>query len=127
MNNAPGALAGRRVLIAEDEFLIVDDLAHALEGCGAEVVGPVATVGEALELVASEPCLDGAVLDINLVGEMAFPVADALRARGVPFVFATGYDAHVVPPRFDGVKRCEKPMEPRRVVETLSSSMAAFG
>ena len=119
------ALADRRVPIAEDEFPIVDDLAHAFEACGADVVGPVATGGEALALAAGEPRLDGAVLDLNPMGEMAFPVADASRDRGVPFVFATGCDTRAVPPRFAQVRRCEKPVDPRLVVEALGDRVAA--
>jgi hypothetical protein len=81
--------------------------------------------GEALALVAGEPRLGGAVLDPNLMGEMAFPVADALRDRGVPFVFATGYDAHAVPPRFARVRHCEKSVDPLLVVEGSGDRVAA--
>jgi hypothetical protein len=63
--------------------------------------------------------LDGAILDINLGGEMAFPVADALMARGIPFIFATGYDAQVIPLRFTDVKRCEKPMASEQICAAL--------
>jgi CheY-like chemotaxis protein len=84
------ALAKRRVLLVEDDYFIVSDLARSFEAEGAEVVGPAATVADGLALLAEAPNLDGAVLDINLQGEMVFPLADALTARGVPFVFATG-------------------------------------
>jgi CheY-like chemotaxis protein len=83
-------LAGQRVLIVEDEMmvgLLEEDL---LLRAGCEVVGPVATVAEALQLV-SEQRLDGAVLDVNLGQEPVYPVADRLSAAGIPFVFVTGY------------------------------------
>ena len=86
---------------------------------GASVIGPAATVDDALRLVAATDRLDAAVLDVNLRGAMVYPVADALTARGVPFVFATGYDSTVIPPRFSGVKRCAKPVQFARMMRTL--------
>jgi CheY-like chemotaxis protein len=113
------SLAGRAVLVAEDEFVVAEDLVHALEQRGARIVGPAASVAHALQLVEDCASLDAAVLDINLKGEMAFPVADTLLARGVPFVFATGYDSGVVPHRYCGIVRCEKPVEPDEVARAL--------
>ena len=101
-------LAGRRVLVVEDEFFIADDLAKALSALGEEVVGPVPAVAEALRVVADER-LDLAVLDINLRGVPVFPVADALRAKNVPFVFATGYADTAIPAAYASVPRWEKP------------------
>src|SRR3712207_3309616 len=97
-------LAGRRVMVVEDEFFLADDLAQALEKLGAEVVGPVPSKDKALAFLGAEP-LDAAVLDINLKGEAVFPVADALRQQGVPFVFATGYDEASVPSSYQDVPR----------------------
>lgn len=114
------ALAGRRVLLVEDDYFIVDDMVQAFQAEGVQVIGPVASVDEALDLIATER-LDGAVLDVNLQGDLAYPVADALIARGVPFVFATGYDAASIPPRYAGVARCEKPVEPARVAQLLAA------
>ena len=102
------ALTGRSILVAEDEYFLATDLNRELRRAGATVGGPVASVERAMALIESAPRIDGAILDINLGGEMAFPVADALRARGVPFVFATGYDQATIPPRFFDVVRCEK-------------------
>lgn len=84
-----GPLAKRRILLVEDEYLIAVDLVRSFEATGAEVVGPVASVDDALDLLDDTEHLDGAVLDINLQGEMAYAVADALTARGVPFLFAS--------------------------------------
>jgi len=91
-------LEGKRILLVEDEYFIVQDLARAFSAAGATVLGPAATLSEALELVVSSGALDGAVLDINLQGEMVFPLADVLVNRGVPFVFATGYGQEAIPP-----------------------------
>jgi len=117
-NPADDTLAGRRVLVVEDEYFIADDLARALEKLGAEVVGPVPSKDKALTLLGTGP-LDAAVLDINLKGEAVFPVADALREQGVPFVFATGYDEASVPPGYQDVPRWEKPFKPDDLAKVL--------
>ena len=114
----------RRILVVEDEYLIADDLAHDLRGLGAEVVGPIASVEQALEAVKAEDRLDGAVLDINLNGEMVFPVADALRERNVPIIFTTGYDEDTIPPRFGDIQRCEKPVTLIRLKKAVADVLA---
>ena len=120
----PDALRGRRLLVVEDEYLTAAALARSREGRGAEVVGPAGSVRAALALVeAAGGRLDGAVLDINLRKERAYPVADALAARGVPFVFVTGYDARAVPDAYAGVPRCEKPVSPALLSRTLSKAV----
>jgi CheY-like chemotaxis protein len=114
------ALRGRRLLVVEDEYLIAAALEHALEDRGAEVVGPAGSVEGALRLVEAEgDRLDGAVLDINLRDERVYPVADVLAARGVPFVFLTGYDAQVIPDTYAGVPRSEKPVSTALLARTL--------
>jgi ActR/RegA family two-component response regulator len=114
------ALRGRRLLVVEDEYLIAAALERALEDRGAEVVGPAGSVEGALRLVEAEgDRLDGAVLDINLRDERVYPVADALAARGVPFVFLTGYDAQVIPDTYAGVPRSEKPVSTALLARTL--------
>ena len=116
------SLEGRRLLLVEDEFLIASDLARLLEMQGAEILGPAPSVRAALDLLSRDPPLDGAVLDVNLRGELAFPVADALRARGVPFVFATGYAAEMIPERYRAVPCCEKPFDGPEIVRALATS-----
>ncbi len=114
-----GMLTGRRLLVVEDEYFLAEDIVRGLEDRGAQVVGPVGTIDDALDLIEGTGHLDGAVLDLNLRGEMAFPVADALAERGVPFVFATGYDSAVIPPRYKGVTRCEKPIDAPKIARAL--------
>ncbi|MHC2019970.1 response regulator [Methylobacterium sp. CM6247] len=113
-------LKGLRLLIVEDEYTIASDLADALEAAGATAVGPTSSIAEALALVEAEQNLHGAVLDINLNGELVYPVADALRARSVPFVFATGYDARVIPAAYAEVPRYEKPVDTGQLARALS-------
>ncbi|WP_207103034.1 response regulator [Paracoccus shandongensis] len=105
----PQPFQGRRVLVVEDEYIIAEDLREELEREGALVLGPVASVAAALDLLQGGPRPDTAILDINLRGERVFPVADRLRAMGVPFVFATGYDAEAIPRDYADVPRIEKP------------------
>lgn len=109
----------RRVLLVEDDWLIAADLAVTFREAGADVVGPAGSVADALAMLADTPRLDGAVVDINLHGEMAWPVLDALAERGVPVVFATGYDAASIPDRYAGIPRCEKPVDPSKVARAL--------
>ena len=113
------ALSGRRVLVAEDEYYLADELDRALREAGAVVLGPVPSVEAALDLVAGEAPPDAAVLDVNLGGAMVYPVADALVARGAPFLFTTGYDQASLPARYAGVRRLEKPVEAAAILRAL--------
>jgi CheY-like chemotaxis protein len=92
-------LAGRRIFLVEDELLVAMALEATLQDFGAVVIGPIGRVKQALQ-VAREDVMDAAVLDINLAGERVFPVADVLAARGIPFVFYTGYGQEVLPPHY---------------------------
>lgn len=89
MAHQPISLADRRVLVVEDEYLIAMEMAHCLSAAGAEIVGPVANTEQALALIDAGP-LDAAVLDVNLRSKAVYVVADRLRERGVPYLFATG-------------------------------------
>jgi CheY-like chemotaxis protein len=111
-------LRGLRILVVEDEYLIADEMRRAFEDAGSEVLGPVPSVEEAIALI-NQCDIDLALLDVNLGGQPVWPVADALKDRGVHFVFATGYDASALPPRYAGVPRCEKPVDMRRVRRAL--------
>jgi PAS domain S-box-containing protein len=114
-------LAGRRVLIVEDEHAIAENLAFEITAEGGKVVGPVATVNGALDVIANTG-LDGAVIDLNLTGEMAFPVADALAARHIPFVIMTGFNARaVVPARHASVSCLQKPVTPYIICRELEA------
>src|SRR5665213_2757687 len=83
-------LAGRRILVVEDEMLVLMMAEDMLADLGCEAVTSAATVNQALALIETE-VFDAALLDMNLGGDKSFPVADALAARRVPFIFATGY------------------------------------
>jgi CheY-like chemotaxis protein len=111
-----GALNGLRVLVVEDSLLVAEVIAETLTNCGCAVVGPVPRLQRALPLARAES-LNGAVLDVNLAGEFCFPIAEALEARGVPFVFLTGYgDLDALPARFRGRPVLGKPFSPADLV-----------
>jgi CheY-like chemotaxis protein len=110
-------LTGLRVLVVEDEFLIALDLLAILDAFGCVVLGPAPTVGEALRLLAAAPP-DAALLDMNLRGVRATPVALALAAGGVPFATVTAYPG-LPEAVFDGVPLVAKPFTPERVGDAL--------
>ena len=121
----PQQLTGSRVLIVEDEYLLADEARSILSDVGAEVLGPVATVSDAYRMIEGDAAIDGVLLDVNLRGEMAFEVADALQARGIPFAFVTGYDRAALPERFSGATRLGKPVRPEQLIETFGSLTAS--
>ena len=114
-----GGLAGRRVLIVEDNSLIAGAMAHMLKTKGLDIIGPVGTVNEALALVNVCGRIDGAVLDVNLHGKMAYPVVDALRSKSVPVVFMTGYDRRSIEPDYADVPCMQKPLTAERLIRAL--------
>ena len=116
---ADSGLIDCRVLVVEDEYALAEDIRRELVEAGAVVVGPVPTIGKAMRLVQSEPRLDCAVLDINLGGEMVFPLAEALRARSIPFLFATGYDSGRTPEAYKDIPCLEKPVPPGEAARQL--------
>lgn len=96
-------LVGLRVLVVEDEGSVALLIEGMLEDLGCKVVASVATLGSAVTAARTE-ALDFAVLDINLDGELVFPVAEILKGRQLPFIFSTGYGRVGVP---EGFKDCE--------------------
>jgi len=117
------ALAGLRILVVEDEYMVAELLCTILEGFGCHVIGPCATVAEAVAAVRANK-LDCAVLDVNLDGNSSGPVAAALNAAAVPFVVATGYgDLSLMDAMFDQAPRIHKPFD---IAQLTASLQAAF-
>src|SRR5208337_285243 len=83
-------LSGLKILVVEDEPLVAMALDDSLTDSGYTVVGPASSLKTGMRLI-EEHAVDGAVLDVNLRGEMVFPLADALAKRSIPFVYVTGY------------------------------------
>jgi len=99
-----------RVLLVEDEALVAMMIQECLGDFGYQVIGPISTATEAAAR-ARDGNFEAAVLDINLGDGAVYPIAEALTARGVPFVFVTGYDAESVDARFRNVPVLQKPIE----------------
>jgi CheY-like chemotaxis protein len=118
------ALRDRRILVVEDEFLIAANLVDALESAGSIVLGPVASVDAAISKIESELHIDAAVLDLNLGGVLAFPVADLLVARKIPFIFTSGYEDSTLKTRYSQVKSCLKPYQFHAMEEALVEAMS---
>ena len=114
--------AGRRVLVVEDEALVAMLLETILEDMGCMAVGPAATVDEGLRMAADE-AIDAALLDVNVAGRQVFPVAQALKDRGVPFVFSTGYGEGGLPDEWRGQPTLQKPFTEAAVRDALMSAM----
>src|SRR3954471_24322763 len=119
MKFATEKLCGQHVLIVEDEYFLAQDLADYLQDLGVEVLGPVGTVAEALNLLESAE-VQGAILDVNLRGERVYPVAYVLRQKHVPFVFASGYGGELEPSVYGDVPRCIKPVDFSLLAKTLA-------
>ncbi len=124
----PRRLSGRRLLMVEDEFLVGMMAKQQLESLGATVIGPYARLADGLAAAKAER-FDGALLDFNLAGELAEPLADFLIALGVPFVFLTGYQRDSIDRRYANVPLLQKPIEPdslERILVSLLDTPAAL-
>ncbi len=112
-------LAGKRILVLEDDYYLARDEQALLERAGATVVGPYGR-GTESERLASAGTLDGAVVDINLGHGPNFDAARLLESRRVPMVFVTGYDAAVVPDDLAHIPRVEKPVRERDLLAAMA-------
>jgi DNA-binding LytR/AlgR family response regulator len=116
-------LAGRRILIVEDEFLLAMELELLVLRRGCLVLGPASSVAHALALIDGDRP-DAALLDVNLKGERATPIAAALIARGVPFVLITGYSRpQLSEPELRDAPRIDKPVSGRALCRAMSQAL----
>ena len=124
----PTRLAGKKVLIVEDETLIsmlFEDILNDLE---CEVVGPALNLRQATAVatvVVRLAAMDVAVLDVNLAGDPIWPVAEILADRGVPMIFSTGYGTHSLPDRWRGYPSLPKPFSFSEVETVLAGAAGA--
>lgn len=120
-------LAGRRILLAEDEGLIAIELERMLENFGCDLVGPLSSVDQVLE-AAQRGSFDGAILDVNLRGRQIFEIMPKLQELGMPIIIASGYDdVTLFPPPFRAIPRLAKPFdegELRRICERVFGNPA---
>lgn len=101
-------MASARILVVEDEFLIALDIASVLEQAGIPIIGPVSTVAEAMSAIEHED-MRGALLDAHLAGEPVGCIADALKAKGIPFAFVSGYGPEQLPAAHRDIPLVKKP------------------
>ena len=116
-------LEGRRVLLVEDETMIAMLLEDMLGDLGCKVVGPVHALAPALELAARDHAIDVAILDVNLAGRPVFELADALRGRGVPMVFSTGYGGRGLREVDRGTPVLGKPFRTGELADALRTAL----
>ncbi len=117
-------LFGRCVLVVEDEMMILLDIENVLADLGCQSVSAAATVDQALALIDAQ-AFDIAMLDVNLNGNSSRPVADALAARGVPFLFSTGYSDHDAGDGYRDRPLLEKPYKDEALSNMLTTLQSA--
>jgi CheY-like chemotaxis protein len=117
-------VAGLRLLVVEDEMLIAMTIEDVLTDLGCIVVGPAGSVAKALEILKHQD-VDGAILDLNLKGEQALPVAEALHKRGTPFFFLTGYGSAGLDQTQFSAPTLPKPFDPGALEELIQQVIVA--
>lgn len=111
--------ASLRVLVAEDDYFIANDIARALEQAGAVVVGPTPSLPQAFGTLVDPSSVEIAVLDIRLGRDLVFPFADMLSRNGVPLIFFSAYDDLIIPDRFSDAIRVRKSSGVKELVDTV--------
>jgi CheY-like chemotaxis protein len=120
----PDSLTGLRLLVVEDEALVAMALEDMLDDLGCVVVDVAGTVSKGVALAGNNDLtIDGAILDVNLGGEKVYPVAERLEARGVRFVFCTGYGLDGIARHFAHVPTLAKPYNQRQLHDLLLSGL----
>jgi DNA-binding response OmpR family regulator len=119
MSPDKGTLSGRRILVVEDEAMVAMMLVELLTSAGCVVIGPAVTTTEAITLLGQEE-IHCAVLDVKLTDGVSIPVAEALAARGIPFVVTTGYGADHIE-GYNGAPVVHKAYIPEEVIDAISN------
>jgi CheY-like chemotaxis protein len=117
-------LTGQRVLIVEDEGIVAMVVEDYLEALGCTVVAVAARLEDGVK-AARDQAIDVAILDVNLAGKVSYPIAAILRARGIPFLFATGYGTTGLPAELSGVPVLAKPFLKNDLASALLAAHAA--
>lgn len=117
--NSNQPLEARRILVVEDQYYLATEICEWLEAADAVVIGPTPDAAQACALI-NERQIDTAVVDINLGRGPSYEVARELSQKGVPFLFATGYDETAIPGEFKGSARLEKPFSAATLVGALA-------
>ena len=116
------SLSGVRVLVVEDEMMVSMLLQDMLSDIGCTAVGPATRVEPALKLI-EDAGFDVAILDVNLNGDETYPIAEALVARAIPFVFASGYSPGRLRRQYRSIPALAKPFRQRELEQTLAAAL----
>ena len=116
-------LAGRRILVVEDSPVVAPFAVDVLEDLGCEVLGPAPNLAAARELAESGG-FDAALMDVRIRGDRSFPICDMLDAKGIPFVFTSGYADWQLPDKWQERPRLQKPYTIDQVREALEALLA---
>ena len=116
--------AGRRVLVVEDEFIIALNLCRSLEVNGAIVVGPLASIADAMDVMDAISPIDAAVLDVQLSEGNVFALAELLEEKDVPYIFTTALARNSLPERFRSAPICQKPVPDDDIINVLDAQLS---
>lgn len=120
MQDAGKDLAGMRILIIEDQFVVAMDLAETLRDLHCDVLKPAPTVEAAIAALRRGERIDGVLLDLNLRGRDVLPVIDELSARNIAFVVMSGYAPRPADsPVIRAAPRLNKPVDVNDLVKTM--------
>jgi CheY-like chemotaxis protein len=122
-NLSERGLTNCKVLVVEDEMMIAMLIEDMLEEFGCRLVGPATSVPHALELIGKEQ-VELAVLDVNLDGQDTYAIADALRQKNVPFIFATGYGSTGLRKEYGNRPVLQKPFQTKALETALAQALA---
>jgi DNA-binding response OmpR family regulator len=120
-SSLPASERKHRILVVEDEAMISMLLEDMVLECGGELVGPVARFDDALAL-AHQAEFGVAVLDLNLNGTLSYPIAEVIRERGIPVIFATGYGAGGLLDRFRDCPTLQKPFSQQDFADAVAAA-----
>ena len=112
-------LAGRHILVVEDEFILSLDICTQIEAFGGVVIGPAATLEDGYALLQAVPQPDGGILNIRIGREMVYPLADELLAAGIPIIFTSSESKASIPDEYALVPLLSKPINMMHVAEEL--------
>jgi DNA-binding response OmpR family regulator len=121
-----GGLRGVRVLLVEDEALLSLLIEESMERLGCDIVGVAACLGDAL-IKARSLMVDVAILDVNLDGQLSYPVAEILRSRSIPLIFVTGYEAKSLQGQWQDCFCLQKPLRRRALADALNAALRNKG
>ena len=124
ISDGGNALAGRRILVVEDSPVVAAACEDMLHDMGCAVVGPIGAMASAL-LMAEQEAFDGAIIDINIRGDKAYPILKILRNRGIPFLLTSGYADWSMPEEWREQPRLPKPYTANLLRERLLNLLGA--